>query len=368
MILKYRKLLNRHQTNNNPRKEGYLHQELQRQRMASLGAERLKSDKRQMGGMLLILGAAALIFPQANLASLVGPEGTTASEGIPASSLSASVFVVTMGMIGMVIGYMQLVHDYENKSLTGFLILFTQLAWVPFITDLTAVGRGARSGAAFIPEAYEPSATDVKFVGAMGMMGILGYGTAFLGSFSFIQFALYSFQAGKPEDRSGGYFRGRMGLYTFTLFLVGLAQFLLGVQLLTTFGNGPLENGAVDVAMFRVNFPEISIFVGLVQILVSIYGVMRMYGIRNDPEDHTFQAAVLFQWVMLVSLSIITQIAYSPEGQAAAKSPSVTMLTLGSNVLPAYLDFKMRTVPEPLPADYYGGNTTEKVSEKEMQA
>jgi hypothetical protein len=28
-------------------------------------------------------------------------------------------------------------------------------------------------------------------------------------------------------------------------------------------------------------------------------------------------------------------------------------LTLGSNVMPAFLDFKMRTVPEKLPADYY---------------
>ena len=339
--------------------------------MTSVGEERLKGDTRQMGGMLLILGAAALIFPQANLASLVGPDGTTASEGIPASSLAASVFVITMGMIGMVIGYMQLVHDYGNKNLTGFLILFTQLAWVPFITDLTMVGRAARSGAAFIPEAYGPSETDVKFVGAMGMMGILGYGTAFLGSFSFIQFALYSFQAGKPEDRSGGYYRGRMGLYSFTLFLVGLAQFLLGVHILESFGNGPLENGAIGVAMFLVNFPEISIFVGLVQILVSIYGFMRMYGIRNDPEDHTFQAAVLFQWVMLVSLTIITQIAYLPGGDGAPMSPSVTMLTLGSNVLPAYLDFKMRTVPEPLPSDYYGGAVVEEKaldSEKEMQA
>jgi hypothetical protein len=30
------------------------------------------------------------------------------------------------------------------------------------------------------------------------------------------------------------------------------------------------------------------------------------------------------------------------------------MLTLGINVLPAFLDFKMRTTPEEVPADYYG--------------
>jgi hypothetical protein len=313
------------------------------------------------------------IFPMAGLSSLVGPDGTTASEGIPAAALSASVFVISMGMMGMVMGYLQLVHDYGNKLFTGFLILYTQLAYVPFITDLTAVGRGARSGAAFFPAEAGASEGDVRFVGAMGMMGILGYGTCFLGSFALVQFALYSFQIGKPENRPGSYYRGRMTLYCFAVFLVGLAQFLLGLHLKNSFGDGPLEFGAVSVAMFYVNFPEISIFVGLVQMVVSLFGMARRFGIRNSPTDHSYQYALLFQWVMVVSMTVVTQVAYSPGDAAAALAPSVAMLTLGSNVMPAFLDFKMRTVPEKFPANYYyadeqGIISADKVVEIEIES
>ena len=193
-----------------------------------IGQERFKSDKRQLGGLLMLTGTTALVFPMANLATRIGPDGTTQSEGIGLSSLIASVFVIFMGITSIPTGYLQTVHDWGNKYLTGFLIVLTQLAWMPFLTDLTAVGRGVRSGSAFIPADYEPSAGDVKFVGAMGMMGILGYGTGFLGALAFIQFSLYAFQAGKPGDRPGSYYKGRLTFYSFCLFLVGISQLMLG--------------------------------------------------------------------------------------------------------------------------------------------
>jgi hypothetical protein len=322
---------------------------------ASLGKERFKSDKRQLGGMLMLLGTTALVFPLANIASRVGPDGTTVSEGIPLSSLVASVFVVNMGIVSMVLGYLSLVHDYGNKYLTGSLIAFTQLAWMPFITDLTDVGRTARSGVGFIPEDYDPSEGDVRFVGAMGMMGILGYGTGFLGSLAFIQFALFSYQNGTPQTRPGSYYRGRLGFYSFLLFLVGLSQLLLGIYTVRNFGQGPLENGPIGVAMYLVFFPEISIFCGSLQLLVSIFGFARSVGVADDgPDNHSYQTVALVSWICTVSMQILTQVAYAPGPAAAAMAPSVTMLTLGSNVLPAFLDFKMRTTPDEFPTDYYG--------------
>jgi hypothetical protein len=71
--------------------------------------------------------------------------------------------------------YFVLFHSSYSSSNAIF-----QKQTQPFITDLTAVGRAAKSGNAFIPDAYEPSTTDIKVVGACGMMGILGYG---VGSF-----------------------------------------------------------------------------------------------------------------------------------------------------------------------------------------
>jgi hypothetical protein len=318
-----------------------------------LGQERFKSDKRQLGGLLMLIATTALVFPMAKLASLTGRDGTTATEGVPLSGLIASVFVIIMGVMGIPIGYLQAVHDWGNKNLTGFLLLLTQLAWMPFITDLTGVGKAARTGDAFFPPTIEASEGDVKFVGAMGMMGILGYGTGFLGSFAFIQFSLYAFQAGKPGDRPGSYYKGRLTFYSFCLFLVGLSQLMLGAYLLKNFGNGPLA-GPVSVAMYMVHFPEISIFVGLVQVLNAFFGMARSFGLSTGADDHTFQATMLFNWVCTVSLQIMTQVAYAPGPTAAGNAPSQTMLTMGLYVICAYLDYKMRTTPETIPADYYG--------------
>lgn len=318
----------------------------------AVGQQRLLSDKRQLGGMMIILGAAALIFPMANVSTLIGPDGTTANEGIPLSSLCAGVIVITMGVISMITGYMALVHDYTSRHLTGFLIVFGQLAYIPFITDLTNVGRGARSGSAFIPEAYGPSEGDVRFVGAMGMMGVLGYGTGFLGSLSFVQFALYSFQTGNPQARPGSYYRGRLSFYSFCLLLVGVSQLLLGSYVLSSFGNGPLPKGGIAVAMYMVNFPEISVFVGLVQILLASFGLARSFGVANGADNHAFQALAAFSWICTVSMQNLTQIAYAPGGTAAGMAPSVTMLTLGLNVLPAFLDYKMRSTPEDMESYY----------------
>lgn len=295
-----------------------------------------------------------MIFPMANIATLVGPDGTTANEGIGLTSLIASIFVVFFGILSIVSGYLQAVHDVGNLYLTGFLLFWAQLSWMPFLTDLTDVAKGARSGEAFIPAAYEPSETDVRFVGAMGMMGILGYGSGFLGSLSFIHFSLYAFQAGKPGDRPGYYYAGRLTFYTFANFLVGLAQLMLGIYVLRSVGSGPLPDGPVSVAMFLVNFPEISVTVGLVQVLNALYGMVRSFGFHGGENDSLFQATTLFQAICTIVLQVLVQVSYAPGGTAAAAAPSQTMITLGISVIVAYLDFKMRITPDALPRNYYG--------------
>ena len=124
----------------------------------------------------MLSGATALIFPMANLATRVGNNGTTVNAGLPLSSLIASVVVISMGMVNIPVGFLQCVCDWQSPKLTGALIAYGQLAWLPFLTDLISVGLGAASGAAFVPEAYDASPTDVAVVGSMGILGILGYG------------------------------------------------------------------------------------------------------------------------------------------------------------------------------------------------
>jgi hypothetical protein len=346
----------------------------------SIGQERLKSDTRQIAGFLMLVSTCTLIFPMADIASLIGPNGTTASEGIGLSALIASILVVMMGILGIVIGYLQVVHDYGHKHLTAFFLVFIQLSWMvrawprigrststvsastnnhafflivlfpfmtqPFITTLTSLGRGARSGAAFIPAEYDPSAADVKFVGAMGMMSILGHGFGTVGSLALGGFALYAFQVGKPEARPGSYYAGRLGFYSAALFLVGLAQFLLGAYIIANFGNGPLPFGPIAVAVFVVNFPEISVFCGLVNILLAFYGGIRAAGFLASKDDQSYSQLLLFGWLCNITLAIMVQVAYTPADAAAAAAPTATMVTSAIYAASAFMDFKLRSTPD----------------------
>ena len=194
----------------------------------------------------------------------------------------------------MLTGYMCLVHDYGHQYLTGFLLVLIQTAFIGYMTDIVNIGNVAATGMGFIPAgtlcyccqsllshvihkmknniaplyyfvsftncgllfikqasivlpsltfislplvlghliAYSPSETDVAFVGAMGILGVLCYGICFLGSLAFMAFSIYAYQVGKPGDRSAGYYRGRLAFYSGLLVIVGLAQLMLGAYIL----------------------------------------------------------------------------------------------------------------------------------------
>jgi hypothetical protein len=69
--------------------------------------------------------------------------------------------------------------------------------------------------------------------------------------------------------------------------------------------------------------------------------------------DNKFLGTTLLQWWSTVVLQNLVQIAYAPMGEAAGLAPSFVALTMGISIMVAYLDFKMRTTPESLPAGYY---------------
>lgn len=139
----------------------------------SAGSERFKADKRQFAGLMFALAICITFQPLAGIVSAIGPNGTTASSGLPLAGLISGLILVVAGTLGMYTGYMGAVQDYGSKYLTGALLVLIQLTWMPFLTDLTNVGRITASGEGFIPPIYNPTESDVKFVGSMGIIGIL---------------------------------------------------------------------------------------------------------------------------------------------------------------------------------------------------
>lgn len=137
------------------------------------GEERFKSDKQQFAGLLFGLAICVTFQPLANVSAAIGPDGTTPSEGLPLAGLISGVIVIFVGTVSMLCGYLGAVHDYGNTYFTRFVLVVIQLTWMPFIVDLTSVGRATASGQGFIPPIYNPSESNVKFVGSMGIIGVV---------------------------------------------------------------------------------------------------------------------------------------------------------------------------------------------------
>jgi hypothetical protein len=186
-------------------------------------------------------------------------------------------------------------------------------------------------------------------------MSVFAYGFTSIGSIAFMEFALFAYHNGKQADRGGVYFFGRMGFYTFMLTLAGLSQLLLGCYLLHNFGSGPLA-GPVGVAVYVVSFPEIAILVGLVQTINGLWGLFRsIFNMAHwGPNDNSYPISILIQWFLMLTLQIMTQISYPPADTLAAAAPTVALISVGLNVMPAYLDHKMRNLPAVISEDYYG--------------
>lgn len=186
---------------------------------------------------------------------------------------------------------------------------------------------------------------------------------------AFMAFALYAYQVGKPTDRTSSYYASRITYYGCGLVLAGFSQLLLGSYVIAKFGNGPILPG-IGVAMYVVHWPEINIFIGLVQMLVGIFALLRRFGIMNNGEnDNRLQYGAYFMWICMLSMQILTQVGYAMGGELAPAAPTIANLSLGIAIMCPYLDYKMRNTPEELPADYYGGppDVLEKVGEVEEQ-
>lgn len=328
---------------------------------AQTTAYRFQSDVRQIGGLLMLVSICCLVMPLANISKAFEPTGpvTRDPSTIPFWGMVAGICVFIFGTTGVLAGYMAAVHDYSHKYLNYFLMAIIQTAWIGYITDMVAVSQASQATPednGFIPLEYEPTSTDVRFVGAMGVIAIMIYGFGFVGSVAFMVWSLHTYTTNNASDRSGSYFKGRMMTYSVFLAIGGLVQFLLGCWCSARFEVNTAEIGPVAVAFLIVSFPGISVYVGLLQLMNGVWGIARSMGIglMENTSIPVFQLSIAFQWLSVIVLQNLVQIAYLPGGNAAAVVPFLACFSLGLNLMPAFLDHKSNTVPDTLPDDYYG--------------
>lgn len=338
--------------------------------------ERFRSDRRQLGGLLLVLGVCVAFQPLTGTVSLINANqdaSRTVFDNLWV--LFCGILQLILGTLAMAVGYLGLVHDYGNRRLTGTLLLMTQLLWIPFVTDIIKLGIAAtppynietiRSSNddiglpeeyivnPFVTEDYSPNQNDVLFIGGMGILGLISYGIGFFGSLAFLEFALYTFDAGKPTHRDAKYYRGRLLFYSFVMLIAGMSQLLLGAYVIFEFGEGPLSP-PIGVAMYRVSFPEITMAVGSIQMVVGYYGVGNyLHLFPVGPNDNNFQILALIGWLLQLTLQYIVQISYIEGEENSAVFSSLALYSFGMNIFPPFLDYKMRTTPISFNDDYYG--------------
>ncbi|KAI2494239.1 hypothetical protein MHU86_20296 [Fragilaria crotonensis] len=325
------------------------------------GNEKFRSDLRQFGGLLLVLSMCATFYPMYSIAIYAG--SPTASEGISLGLLIGSLFILAIGISGALVGYLQIVHDYSNVFMTTWMVVIVQTAWIPYLAEMSDIGMNAAKGYPIFG-LYLDTDADVWFYGAMGILGVFSYGFCFLGSLALLCFSLYAYQVGKPGDRAKGYYSSRLCFYSFMVFVAGLAQLMLGAYTLANISKGPIEPPP-SVAMFTITYPEISVTVGLIYMLNGLWGIFRAY---SRPTDDYLPLSLAFQWLLTITLTILTQIVYLPGADMAAALPTRGCLMLGAHLMPAFLDYKARTTSEVVDADSYalnGKTENEKVALEE---
>lgn len=331
---------------------------------------RFQSDGRQFGGLLMLLSFAALINSLSGIIAAYGPNGAVVDDAnttewwILFSYFCQFIWATT----GAFAGYMACVHDYSNKWLNIFLMFAIQLVWIGYITMMVEAGQGGKSDVLtnpFIPLVYQPTEADVRFVGAMGILGVITYGLGFAGSIAFMVWGLHAYTTGEPESHGGDYYKGRMFLYSSFLAFAGLIQFILGCAVRGRFGDSLFRAGPIICVFWVVTYPGIHIFIGIIQMFNGIWGVARAFNMCDFGMSHLFQWSLAFQWIMVLIFQDLVTFAYWG-AFLSVFGPTLATFSLGLNLMPAYLDHKHHVLPESLPNDYYGTNPSLSGPDPEM--
>lgn len=322
---------------------------------SKIGNLQYESKLRQLSGLLLIAGFCAVLFPLNGVISAIGPNGTTVDTGIPLSGFIAGLCTIKIGLLAVFIAYNITIHSWTSKLLVAYAILWAQTAFIAYITDMTAIGRGARNGM-LVPAAYFPTQTDHNVVGAMGILAVMTYGFTFIGSISFLLFAIYAFIVGKPEERNGLYYRGRFAFYGFMLWIAGLSQLILGSYVQSKFGDFDLKLGPVGVAVYVVSIPALNIIVGLIQMFNATWGLSRAMlriGYFGD-NDMSYQVSVFVGWFIQFLFQVVVSPGIVPGGMLADAPAAIACISFGLNVMPAFLDFQARANPDKFEPEFFG--------------
>mmetsp|Transcript_19495 Transcript_19495/g.28675 ORF Transcript_19495/g.28675 Transcript_19495/m.28675 type:complete len:636 (-) Transcript_19495:99-2006(-) len=323
----------------------------------TVGSERFKADMRQYGGLLLMFSAMVLVVSLTSIVDASKLVSKSSQWALDVFDLISAVCLCMLGIGGVLVGYLALVADSGNSELTGTTIVLTQFGWLPLIGRVIQIFLDMSSDPSnnkFIDKSYNPDTLDVMFFGWVGIIATVAYVGTFVGSLAFFQFSIYAYQVGRAVDRPSSYYKSRALYYNFLLLLAGSSLAISGVYILRRHDAGPLSPPINIANIYVVTYPEMSIFVGVLQVVIAFTGFARCVRLhRGFNTSHSFQVKCFLTWIFMVVIQILVQLGHDGSNTVDISGSTLGCLFLALIFMPAFLDFKMYETPKKITLDFY---------------
>jgi hypothetical protein len=306
-----------------------------------------ESHWRELAGLALLMGVVVIIQPFSDFTNLTS-DGEKHDGTLSWIRVGGGLCLVTVGVMSVLVSYNTLVHNGHTdpfmKNLLVALLVGGHTGYIVYITGV----RDYAAEKCSISFDVAMMASIVRFYEFVSVLALAG---------SFL-FAMYDFINGTPKSPATS-FRGRMFFYSFVVALVGFTQLLLGSYIQKNFADdsGKLEHGPICVPLYEVSCPAMNIIMGLLQTMFGAWGVnssLQASVFMDYPFDKIFRIAMFGFWILQLVLQFITQIGVVAGTLYSCTAPTFFCLAVGLNLMPAYLDYKMRSLPEVIDkVEYY---------------
>lgn len=307
--------------------------------------EKLKAEYRMFGSLLFLFGICSAYASLAGLTNLTGAPVINA----------VKIIVFIAGLILSVIGYCATVLDIGSKRMCSVAIALSLLTLIQFIARFAETLQHAfKSGMEniYISYDYHPSEFDIQYIALMSFISYASLAVGYVGSLGVISCSMFNIQVGKLQNYSSKHFRRNASILNVAFVFYGFSQLLIGTFLLYRYGPGLLPYEPItNAGIFKVIcFPEISIAVGALQMATGTIGFTKsLRSLSGDNAENIQCRAVLFQilcllcYIAIVSLQVLTQIAFAPGDTGSQFAVSLPCNHVGFLITMAFLDWKIKT-------------------------
>jgi len=327
-----------------------------------LGWERQNSELRQLGGLMLILGAGAAFSTFSLVSTLIeGMSGSMQVKGYNLPLLVGNFLQMVCGVTSMASGMLCLLAPPRTALFhkwAKWTVVIINLGPISFIITLIRLIQGADDPPElnqFIPISLNPNQADIRWCVAMGVLALISVCATLIGGLTVLGLHVCAILAYQPHGRHKAYHVTRLAYYSLLVLLGGISQTLLGMHLWQRFGFGPYEE-PVHVAVYTIHFPCVSVVVGITQMFFGASGFFRATGrIRSDGSSgKSFLVVACLTWIISTFLQFVFQPAYDDELTYNAEGPTVACVYLGFFIMPVYLEYLVRVTPAKPRPEYYG--------------